>query len=335
MERAIERIRPWVRRTPVLFSHALAETVGRPVYVKFEHLQRTGSFKLRGAANFLAQLHASGSVPTGGVVACSSGNHGRAVAWMAGRLGIPATLFVPDWVDPVKLRARVESGAVVEKAGATYEDAERAASRHVAEEGLAFVSPFDDPLIIAGQGTVAMESLAQVHDEATGGSLAGSPVTDLVVPLSGGGLAAGCLLFGREHAVRTVAVAVEGAPAMIRSLESGRALTGVPEGETVASALSGGIGEPNRWSFPILHHGLTTGDLLPIEVGEGRVREAMRYAASEHRTVLEGGGAAALASLLDPGLQAHWAGRSGAIVVVLSGGNIAPETFRSVLDEVR
>ncbi|TVP54365.1 MAG: pyridoxal-phosphate dependent enzyme [Gemmatimonadales bacterium] len=340
LRRAARRIAPWVRETPLLPSPVLSEALHRPVWLKFEHLQRTGSFKLRGATNLLLELHEKGSIPDGGVVACSSGNHGRAVAWIAGQLDIPATLCVPDWVDPVKRLAMEKAGAAVHLSGPTYEDAEAEALRRTREEELPFISPFDDPSIIAGQGTVALEIFEQLA-RSVDGEPSRLAETDLLVPLSGGGLAAGCLVAARERAVRTVAVGARRAPAMLRSLEAGRALIDVAEEETLASALSGGIGEPNRWSFPVLHEGIRSGDLVTIEVDEDRIHQAVRFAFLELRTTLEGGGAVGLAALLAAresfALEGEgtWTGplvgRSGPVVIVLSGGNLVLESLSTVV----
>ncbi len=340
---AARRIAPWIRQTPLLPSPTLSEALRRPVWLKYEHLQRTGSFKLRGAANLLLALHERGEIPEGGVVACSSGNHGRAVAWIAGRLGVPATLCVPDWVDPVKRDAMEDAGASVRLSGPTYEHAEADALRRTREEGLHFVSPFDDPAIIAGQGTVALEVL----DELSGIAVVDPfrlPEADLLVPLSGGGLAAGCLIAAKERSVRTVAVGARRAPAMLRSLEAGRPLVDVEESATLASALSGGIGEANRWSFHLLHDGLRTDELVTIEVGEFEIHQAVRFAFRELRTVLEGGGAVGLAALMsgDPvvghedrtgGGSGELAERRGPLIVLLSGGNLAPETLASIMSQ--
>lgn len=305
------------RVTPLLESHELAARVGRPVLLKAESLQVTGSFKVRGAAARLAAL--SAAERGAGVVACSSGNHGRAVAWVASRLGIPATICVPAWVDPVKLEGIRAAGAEALLAGATFDEAEAAALDLAARTGRAWVSAYDDPSVIAGQGTLALETLDALP----------TPPAAILAPLSGGGLAGGIAAalrhrLGGEGAPPTVAVTAERAGVMLASLRAGRPVE-LPEEETVAGALAGGIGLDNRWSFALVR------DLVAehVVVGETAVRAAMAWAWRELHLVVEGGGATALAALL----TGAWTPPPGEapVVVVLSGGNVAPATLASVL----
>jgi len=150
------------RVTPLVEVPSLSAALGRPVHAKLESLQVTGSFKVRGAAARLAAL--TPEERTRGVVACSSGNHGRAVAYVAGRLGIPATVCVPDWVDPVKLEGIRADGAEAVLAGPTYDEAEAHAQALAARTARPFVSAFDDPWVIAGQGTLALEVLDALEE---------------------------------------------------------------------------------------------------------------------------------------------------------------------------
>ncbi len=152
----------FVTRTPLLWGSNLTELVGSDVYLKLESLQVTGSFKIRGAANRMMAL--TEEERARGVVTCSSGNHGRAVAHVAGAMAIPATICVPDWVDPVKHRAMEAAGADVLLAGATYDEADARAWELKTERELTFVHPFDDPWVIAGQGTVGLEILDERPD---------------------------------------------------------------------------------------------------------------------------------------------------------------------------
>lgn len=270
------------------------------VFLKLESLQRTGSFKMRGAANRLAKL--SPEERARGVVAASSGNHARAVAEASRLLGVQATVCVPNWVDPLKLRAIRAARARVVLAGPTYDDAEARAVALADDEGLAPVHPFDDLDVIEGQGTVGVELLDQ---------LAG--LEEVVVPLSGGGLVAGVGLAVRERGVRVVAVSAERASVMHRSLLEGRPVQ-LAEEKTIASALSGGIGMANRYSFEIVREVVDE----HVVVSEDAVRTAVARAFRERRLVVEGGGAVALAAL--------WSGHEprGRAAVVVSGGNLAP-----------
>lgn len=270
-----------------------------PTHIKLESLQHTGSFKVRGAANRLLKL---GALERGrGVVAASSGNHGRAVAEVAARLGIPATVCVPDWVDPVKLRAIAAAGARVVRAGPGYDHAEARAAELAAKEGVPLVHPFDDMDVIEGQGTVGLEVVRRLPR-----------LEEVIVPLSGGGLAGGIGLAVRDRGVRVVAVSARRASVMAQSLERGRPVQ-VPEEETVASALSGGIGAPNRFSFDLCGRVIDE----HVVVDESELRSAVGRAFRECRLVVEGGGAVGLAAL--------WSGRyrpRGRAAVIVSGGNI-------------
>jgi threonine dehydratase len=308
-------VRRLVPPSPLLPAPGLSGRLGRPVWLKLENLQVTGSFKVRGAAACLLGL--SGEVRERGVVTCSSGNHGRAVAWVARQAGIEATVCVPEWVDPVKMAAIEACGAHAVLAGASYDEAERVALRRAREGGMAFVPPFDDPDVAAGQGTVAGEILDVLQ-----------PPFEVAIPLSGGGLVAGMGAAFREaagDAVTLTAVSAARADVMLRSLEAGRPVE-VAEEETLAGALAGGIGLDNRITFPLVQALVDR----HLRVGEGAIARAVVHAAVRLHTVVEGGGAVALAAALEGALDE--ASRSGPetqpprpLVLVLSGGNVDPE----------
>ena len=277
-------------------------------HIKLESLQHTGSFKVRGSANRLLKLDARQR--KAGVVAASSGNHGRAVAEVAARLGVPATVCVPDWVDPVKLRAIDAAGAQTVRAGPSYDHAEERAAALAARDGLPLVHPFDDLDVIEGQGTVGVEVARQLPG-----------VEEVIVPLSGGGLVAGVGLAVKERGIRVVAVSARRASVMAQSLACGRPIR-LPEEETVASALSGGIGLGNRFSFELCERVIDR----HVIVTEGDIRSAVRRAFRECRLVVEGGGAVGLAAL--------WSGRyrpRGRAAVIVSGGNLDWRLLVSVL----
>ncbi len=287
---ALGRIRRLVWRTPVVRTS--------DGWLKLESLQRTGSFKLRGAANRLLKLTAAERAR--GVVAVSSGNHGRAVAEVARILGIRATICVPDWTDPSKLRGIRAAGAKLLRAGASYDEADERAAGIVAAEGLTPVHPFDDPDVIEGQGTIGLELAEQLPG-----------LDEVIVPLSGGGLVAGVGLALKPRGVRVVAVSARRASVMLQSLEAGRPLR-MPEEETIASALSGGIGDDNRFTLRVVREVVDE----HIVVGEGDIRAALRRAFHDHRLVVEGGGAVGLAAL-GSGYRPR-----GRAAVIVSGGNI-------------
>jgi threonine dehydratase len=304
VEAAARTIAPFVLRTPLVQAPVLSRVAGAPVYLKLESLQVTGSFKVRGAANRMA--HLSQAERQRGVVTCSSGNHGRAVAYVAERMGVPATICVPEWVDPVKLDGMRASGARIVAAAGTYDQAAEAAARLAREDGLTLVHPFDDPLVIAGQGTIGLEIVEDLPE-----------VGRVVVPLSGGGLCGGiadALLPLRPDASVT-AVSADRARVMAASLDAGAPVE-LEEEETLANALSGGIGLDNAHTFGLIR------DLVHEHavVTEDQIAEGMRFAARELHLVVEGGGAVGIAAVLAGTL--HWNANEGPVAVVVSGGNV-------------
>ncbi len=266
---------------------------------------------MRGAANRILSIPESELDQ--GVIACSSGNHGRAVAHMAGTLGIPAVICVPDWVSPVKLKGIKDAGARVVLSGESYDLAEAMAYRIAEAEGRTFVQPFDDPWTAAGQGTLGLELLEQMPGLET-----------VLIPLSGGGLAGGVAyaLKERHPSIRIVGVSAKNARVMYESLLAGHPAS-FPEDETVASALSGGIGLDNAHTFTLVSEYVDK----HVLVSEEEIRTAMVFAAREHKLVVEGGGAVGIAAVL-----AEKVGRgSKSMAVVVSGGNIDMKSFGGIV----
>jgi len=300
-------IAPLTIQTPLLPSLPLGDRCRRSVWLKLENLQVTGSFKARGAAAKMLALSAAERAR--GVVTCSSGNHGRAVAYAARRLDIPATVCVPTWVDPVKLDAIRSYGAEAVVSGGSYDEAERLAFELADDRDLTFVHPFDDPHVLTGQGTIGLELLEQL------------PSMDAVlVPLSGGGLVSGIAvaLKTMRAAARIIAVSARNARVMWESLQAGRPVA-IPEEPTVASALSGGIDLNNRHTFALVR------DLVDehVLVSEEDIRHAMSFALREHGLVVEGGGAVGVAALLSGAVREL----GPTVAVVVSGGNVALSTL--------
>ena len=310
-------IRPLVRLTPLMEAPDLSRRLGRPVLLKLENLQATGSFKVRGAAARLTALDPDARAR--GVVACSSGNHGRAVAFVAEQLGIPATVCVPGWVDPVKLEGIRGHGAEAILVGPTYDESEIHAQQLARATGRTFVSAFDDPWVVAGQGTLALEILDALD----------GPPAAVLAPLSGGGLIAGIAgaLRQRLGAAAPVAVAAtaQRAGVMLASLQAGHPVE-LPEEPTIANALAGGIGLDNRYSFRWVRDLVSEHATVP----EDAILEAMAHAFRAYRLVVEGGGATALGAILSGSWRPD-PGRPGPVVVVLSGGNVSLDTLQDVL----
>jgi threonine dehydratase len=296
----------------VIRSPRLSRQLSTDVWLKLECLQPPGSFKVRGAASKMLAL--TQSERDRGVIACSGGNHGAAVAYVAERLGVAATICLPETVDPVKLRAIRDSGAEAVVEGPTYDEAAEVAERLQRERGLSYVHPFDDPDVIAGQGTIGLELLDQVPGLAA-----------VVGGLSGGGLMGGLgiALKGRRPAVRVIGSSAANAAAMVASLQAGHPVD-IPYQDTLAEVLAGGIGLDNQWSFTAVR------DFVDehVLVSEAELAAAMVFALSVHRVVAEGGGSAALAAALAGKLPPL----DGPLAIVVSGGNVSPAAVLALAD---
>ncbi|MCC6456577.1 MAG: pyridoxal-phosphate dependent enzyme [Caldilineaceae bacterium] len=291
-----------IRRTPLVYSSYLSAATRGHVYLKLENLQETGAFKVRGAANCLLQMDAEERAR--GVIALSTGNHGRALAWMGKRLGVRVVVCVPESVLPHKVAAMRALGAEVRVVGADQDAAEAAALAMVEREGLTWVSPFDDSWIIAGQGTIGLEILEDL------------PQVDLLLaPLSGGGLLGGIALAmkGASARIRTVGVAMARGPVMVASLAAGMPVQ-LTEEPTLADSLVGGIGLENRYTFELVRRVVDE----TVLVSEEEIGAAMVYALKVEKQVVEGGGVVALAALLHRKLDVE----GQTVAVVVSGGNV-------------
>jgi threonine dehydratase len=295
-------IAPLARKTPLIHAPLLAERTGAAVYLKLETMQETGAFKVRGAANKLLNL--SPEAQARGVVTVSTGNHGRAVSYVAGQMGMPAAVCISERVPANKVAALKQLGAEVVIHGQSQDEAEVRAREIERERGATLVPPFDDPFIIAGQGTIGLELLEEL------------PQLDTVlVPLSGGGLIAGMALAlkSASPAIRVIGLSMERAPVMVRSLQAGRPLQ-MDEEPTLADSLQGGIGLDNQYTFDMVQRYVDDVVLL----SEAEIADGMAFAFREHHLVVEGGGAVGLAALLHG--KVSNLGRS--VAVVLSGGNV-------------
>ncbi|MEO3997800.1 hydroxyectoine utilization dehydratase EutB [Mesorhizobium sp. CAU 1732] len=310
------RIAGKVERTPTLPSPSLSELCGVPVHLKLEHRQTTGSFKLRGASNAVALLVESGAGARG-VVAASTGNHGRALAHAAKLAGIRATICMSRLVPENKVSEIRRLGAEVRIVGKSQDDAQEEVARLVASEGMAMVPPFDDPAIVAGQGTLGLEIVEDVPD-----------VQTVLIQLSGGGLASGvaAAVKALRQSARIVGVSMARGAAMKASLDAGRPVQ-VEELETLADSLGGGIGLDNRLTFAMCR------DLLDdvVLLSEDEIAEGIRHVYAHQREVVEGAGAVGVAALLTGKVKPN-----GPTVAVLSGGNIDMALHRKIVcDEER
>lgn len=298
---ARKRIAPVIQRTPIVRSPVLSELAANPVHLKLENLQQTGAFKLRGAANKLLSLDPGARER--GVITVSSGNHGKAVAYVAHQLGIRAVVCISGAVPAGKREAIRRLGAETRVEGATYEDAQELAFQLQKEQGLTFVHPFDDPAIIAGQGTIGLELLEDLPE-----------IDTVVVPLSGGGLLGGIALAlkSADPGIHVVGVSMERGPAMVESLRAGKVVDIVEE-PTLADALAGII-RPCVHTFGLVRQHVDE----TVLVSEEEIAAAMIFALEEHHLVVEGGGAVGIAALMQGKVQ-HLGQQ---VAVVISGGNV-------------
>jgi threonine dehydratase len=303
-----------VRRTHLLRSAVLDRAIGGTVLLKAEPLQHTGSFKLRGAMNAVLSLVGAGH--RGGIVAFSSGNHAQAVAYAAAAAGLPATIFMPADAPAIKTRATKGWGATVVPFDRVTDDREALARAEAERTGAALIPPYDDPRIIAGQGTCGLE----LAEEATAMGL----VPDaLLVPVSGGGLVAGCALAMEAMApgCGVYAVEPEGRDDHRRSLISGERQANGPGGSVLCDGLMSPV--PGELTFAINRRRLAGG----LVVTDAAVLRAMAFAFLHLKLVVEPSGAVGLAALLSGAFD----GRDRVTAVVLSGGNVDPETFERAL----
>jgi threonine dehydratase len=291
IQAARERLRGIAEETPIYLSETFSRRCGREVRLKAENLQRTGAFKIRGAVNRLSML--TPEERAAGVVAASAGNHGQAVAWASRELGVRARIFVPVTAPMAKIEACRNYGAETEMVGADFEDALDAARTYVEQTGGTFIHPYEDQLVIAGQGTVGLELLEQEPDVGT-----------VLIPVGGGGLALG------------IAIA-------LRALRPEVRLVGVRaglEGYTIADGIA--VKVPSDFTMPLLDELLD--DM--VSVTDDEISEAIVLLLERAKLVVEGAGAVGVAALL-----AGKAGSGGTAIPILSGGNIDATMLISVM----
>ncbi|MEI9409729.1 hydroxyectoine utilization dehydratase EutB [Mesorhizobium salmacidum] len=307
---ARERIAGKVERTSIVLSASLSERLGVPVHLKLEHRQTTGSFKLRGASNAVASLDAEEKAR--GVVAASTGNHGRALAHAAKLERMRAVICMSRLVPQNKLDEIRRLGAEIRIVGNSQDDAQQEVERLVAEEGLVMLPPFDHPAIIAGQGTLGLEMMEQVPDAAL-----------VLVQLSGGGLASGvaAAIKGVRPGTKVVGISMARGAAMKASLDAGHPVL-VEELPTLADSLGGGIGLDNRLTFAMCR------DLLDdvVLLSEDEIAAGIRHGYEQEREIVEGAGAVGIAALLAGKVKAE-----GPVGVLLSGRNIDMELHRKIV----
>ncbi|UGT54775.1 threonine ammonia-lyase [Nocardia asteroides] len=311
VEAAARLLAPVIRRTPTVESRVLSERVGTQVLLKCENLQRTGSFKPRGAYNRIANLPAAERAR--GVVAASAGNHAQGVAWSAAELGISSTVFMPIGASLPKLVATRAYGAEVHLVGDTIDESLLAAQEFAERTGATLIHPFDHPDIVAGQATVALEILEQVPDVGT-----------VVVPTGGGGLLAGIAvaLHALSPHVEVIGVQAAEAAAWPDSLTAGRPVR-VPRMATMADGIA--VGLPG--AVPFAHVAELVREIVTVD--EDALSKALLLCLERAKLIVEPAGAAGVAALLTPALRDR--DLPGPVVTVLSGGNIDPLLLTRVI----
>jgi threonine dehydratase len=312
---ARRRIAAIARHTPLIPSAHLSAATRAQVQLKLESMQDTGAFKLRGAANAVLALDEAARAR--GVVTYSTGNHGRAVAYVAGRADVPATVCVSTQVPAGKIAALRATGCTLHIDGPSQDAAAANAFRLQAENGLSVIDPVNDADVIAGHGTIGLELMEDMPELDT-----------VVVPLSGGGLIAGIALAVRAAAprARIVGVSMDRGAAMYESLRVGRPVL-VDEVETLADSLQGGILLDNRYTFAMVRDFVD--DILLVT--EEQIAQAMAWAYWNERLVLEGAGATPIAALLT-----HPRGAFGErIALVLTGNSVDGNVLMAIAERHR
>ncbi|RKT32186.1 threonine dehydratase [Roseovarius halotolerans] len=293
--------------TPLVPSPFMSARSGADFLLKLENMQPIGAFKLRGALNAVA-----GVTEARGVTCCSTGNHGRGVAYAAGQRGIRAVICMSELVPQAKVDGIRALGGEVHIAGRSQDDAQAESRRLAREEGLFEISPFDDPLVIAGQGTIGLEILSARPD-----------ITTLLVPLSGGGLAAGVALAAKaiNPQIRLIGISMDRGAAMYESIRAGKPVE-VEEIPSLADSLGGGIGMENRLSFPLCR------DLLDeiVLVSEDEIYHAMQVLYYEDRIVAEGACVVGMAAVLSGRIKLD-----GPTATIVTGRNLDMPTFTRVV----
>ncbi len=304
------RLKKRVRHTELIHSPFFSERLGYPIHFKCENLQRTGSFKIRGALNFMTAQPREAL--ESGVITASAGNHAQGVAFAADLLSVPATVYMPETTPPQKVFATRDLGAEVVLTGRNFDEAYAAAVEAGKQSGALFVHPFDDPLVMAGQGTIGLELLEELPDIAT-----------ILVPIGGGGLISGIATAVKEthpH-IRIIGVETVAAPSAHYSLKEGK-IVQVPVSVTLADGIA--VKKPGKQTFPIIRE--LVDEVVLVE--EEEIAQAIVTLLERNKLLVEGAGAVPLAALLNGKVE----GVRGKTVCLLSGGNIDVKTISVVVE---
>ncbi len=310
---ARKRVYQIVKPTPFFHSIPLSERSSSQAYLKLENYHEIGAFKVRGAANKILKL--STEEKKRGVATFSTGNHGLAVAYVAKKLGINATVCISRRVPKAKVDAISRAGAHIEVVGDSQDDAGEFCYELEQKHGLTVIKPFDDPDIITGQGTIGLEMTEEVPD-----------LEAVVIPLSGGGLFAGVALALKSYNpdIQVFGVSMERSPVMYESIKAGKPVV-LEEQPTLADSLLGGIGLDNQYTFESVKQ--YADDL--ILVSEEEIAEAMGFVADEHRMIVEGAAATGVAAILQKKLKSEFA----KVGTIITGNNVDLSVISKVIQE--
>ena len=310
IQEAADRLKKRVRRTELIYSHYFSDKLGLPLFFKCENLQRTGSFKIRGALNFMTAQ--SRQALAKGVITASAGNHAQGVAFSADLLGVNSIVFMPETTPPQKVFSTRDLGAEVVLTGRNFDEAYAAARLAEKERGALFVHPFDDPLVMAGQGTIGLEVIHDLHD-----------VANVLVPIGGGGLISGIATAIKEThpRVRVIGVEAKAAPSMHYSLIRNKIME-VPLTASLADGIA--VKKVGGRTFPVVKE--LVDEVVLVE--EESIAQAIVALLEKTKLLVEGAGAVTLAALLS-GAAPKLTGKT---VCVLSGGNIDVKTISVVVE---
>ncbi|MDO4673956.1 threonine ammonia-lyase [Campylobacter sp.] len=310
--KARERIKNFILKTPLTPAPLLSELCKREVFLKNENLQLTGAYKIRGAYNKIASL--TPAQLQRGVICASAGNHAQGVALSAKKFQSSATIIMPESTPLLKVMATKNLGAEVLLRGDNFDEAYAFAKEYATREGLCFIHPFEDKLVMAGQGTVALEILEELEN-----------VDMMVVPVGGGGLISGVASAARQvrPEIKIIAVSAKGAPAMFESFHA-RAPLNSPFVRTIADGIA--VRDTSRVNLDLILEGVD--DF--VQVDDEEIAAAVLFLLEKHKIIVEGAGAAPVAALLHQKVPLHAAQK---IALILSGGNIDVQTLNLIIEK--
>lgn len=309
---AKKRIDSFIKRTPLIYSKSISELSNVSCYLKLENLQDINAFKIRGAANKILSL--TEEERKLGVTTFSTGNHGLAVAYISNKLGIDSTICMSKNVPQVKVQAIQSLGCNIKLVGSNQDDAEEFCFKLKKEKGMTIINPFDDPFVIAGQGTIALELLEDLPD-----------LSNVIVPVSGGGLISGIALFLKtiNPNIKIIGVSQNQAPVMVKSIEAGHPIR-LEEKETLADSLLGGVGDNNQYTFKMVQKYVDEIQLI----SEDEMADAILFMLKNHRMLIEGASAAGLAEIIKNKDTNRYKGKTA---IIISGSNIGLDILVGIL----